>query len=147
MKLAPFPVWLAISISSVVSGAGSQAGPDAGQAAPASPKREMPAEVELSGTIRTKTKPKHLMAYVSKEPCHPSRGPEGALGSVRIDPNVSMNFFIEIFVPQGSTGHVCAAAMDAQGKVVELGAHAKNPLTFRGRGEVTFSGLMIDLRP
>ncbi len=58
-----------------------------------------------------------------------------------------MNFFLEVFVPQGSTGHVCGAGYDEHDKLVLFGAYSGNPLTFRGEGEVTFSQVSVTLVP
>ncbi len=133
--------------------------PDKGSASPADtgsrpqpgvesgkPALEDRAEVEITGTLKVATKPAQLFAFVSKSACNPRQIEQG-LGSVTIDPNVATNFFIEIFVPQGSTGHVCGAALDEQGNVIAFGAYPKNPLTFRGKGEVTFSNVVFVLKP
>ncbi len=98
------------------------------------------------GTLKVEPKPPKLVAFVSKEACNPNRM-EKPLGAVTIDPNVSTNFFIEIFVPQGSTGNVCGAAMDKEGNIIAFGAYEKNPLTFRGKGEVTFGKVIVPLKP
>ena len=105
------------------------------------------AEVEITGTLKASTRPQKLIAFVSTDRCDPKKGATDALRSVIIDANVSMNFFLEIFVPQGSTGHVCGAGYDKDGKVVLFGAYPGNPLTFRGKGEVTFSQVTVPLEP
>jgi len=108
---------------------------------------EAKAEVEITGTLKAPLRTKKLMAYVAKHPCDPKLGAKQALRAVAIDPNVSMNFFLEIFVPQGSTGHVCGAGYDERDKLLLFGAYSGNPLTFRGKGEVTFSQVSVSLEP
>ncbi|HME90581.1 MAG TPA: hypothetical protein VKE49_04105, partial [Myxococcaceae bacterium] len=104
---------LLISISFFLFASDAVSSPDAGatrpaesaqraQAAPGKPGRDDRAEVEITGTLKVATKPAKLLAFVSKGACNPKKIDE-ALGSVNIDPNVATNFFIEIFVPQGST--------------------------------------------
>jgi len=105
------------------------------------------AEVEITGTLKTPMRVQKLIAFVGTGPCDPKKGSRDALRSVAIDQNVSPNFFLEIFVPQGSRGHVCGAGYDKEGKMVLFGAYAGNPLTFRGKGEVTFSQVTIALEP
>lgn len=108
---------------------------------------EAKAEVEITGTLKAPMRTKKFMAYVAKHPCDPKLGTKHALRTVAIDPNVSMNFFLEIFVPQGSTGYVCGAGYDERDKLVLFGAYSGNPLTFRGKGEVTFSQVSVSLEP
>ncbi len=103
------------------------------------------AEVEISGTLQIAQRPSRLFAFVSRKACDPKRIEKDIIGSVRIDPFVGKNFFIEVFVPQGSTGSVCGAAMDEKGNIISFGAYRKNPLTFRGKGEVTFGDVVIPL--
>jgi hypothetical protein len=108
---------------------------------------EAKAEVEITGTLKAPMRTKKFVAFVAKEPCDPKVGTKKALHTVAIDPNVSMNFFLEVFVPQGSTGHVCGAGYDEHEKLVLFGAYSGNPLTFRGEGEVTFSQVTVTLAP
>jgi hypothetical protein len=105
------------------------------------------AEVEITGTLKAPMRTKKFVAFVAKEPCDPKVGAKKALHTVAIDPNVSMNFFIEVFVPQGSTGHVCGAGYDEHDKLVLFGAYSGNPMTFRGEGEVSFSQVTVTLAP
>lgn len=111
------------------------------------PQARSEAEVEITGTLKAPIRTKKFVAFVSKEPCDPKAGAKKALRTVAIDPNVSMNFFLEVFVPQGSTGHVCGAGYDEHDKLVLFGAYSGNPMTFRGTGEVTFSQVNVDLEP
>ncbi len=108
---------------------------------------EEKAEVEITGTLKAPMRTKKFVAFVAKEPCDPKVGAKKALRTVAIDPNVSMNFFVEVFVPQGSTGHVCGAGYDEHDKLVLFGAYSGNPLTFRGKGEVSFSQVTVTLEP
>jgi hypothetical protein len=108
---------------------------------------EAKAEVEITGTLKAPMRTKKFVAFVAKEPCDPKVGAKKSLHTVAIDPNVSMNFFLEVFVPQGSTGHVCGAGYDEHNKLVLFGAYSGNPLTFRGEGEVTFSQVSVTLAP
>ncbi len=103
------------------------------------------AEVEISGTLRLSQKPARLFVFVSRKACDPGLTEKDIVGSVRIDPFVGTNFFIEVFVPQGTKGNVCAAALDEKGRIVAFGAYPKNPLTFRGEGEVSFGGVNFPL--
>jgi|SRR5215471_20049026 len=118
--------------------------PDAGASAVAAGGS---AEVEITGTLKAPLRVQKLLAFVSTGPCDSKKGARDALRSVAIDPNVSANFFLEIFVPQGSKGYVCGAGYDKDGKLVLFGAYGGNPLTFRGKGEVTFSQVTIALEP
>jgi hypothetical protein len=104
------------------------------------------AEVEISGTLQIAERPARLFAFVSRKACDPNQIEKDIIGSVRIDPFVGKNFFIEVFVSQGSTGSVCGAAMDDKGNITSFGAYPKNPLTFRGKGEVTFGDVNIALQ-
>jgi hypothetical protein len=108
---------------------------------------EAKAEVEITGTLKAPMRTKKFVAFVATEPCDPKVGAKKALHTVAIDPNVSMNFFLEVFVPQGSTGHVCGAGYDERDKLVLFGAYSGNPLTFRGEGEVSFSQVSVTLAP
>ena len=110
------------------------------------PASDKPAEVEISGTLKISERPARLFVFVSRKPCDARLVSEDIIGSVKIDPFVSTNFFIEVFVPQGSRGNVCGAALDEKGSVIALGGHKKNPLTFRGEGEVTFGNVIIPLQ-
>ena len=129
------------------------AGQGGGQVAPNSDAGVSPAaaggsaEVEITGTLKAPVRAQRLLAFVGTDPCDPKKGARDALRSVSIDPNVSTNFFLEIFVPQGSRGHVCGAGYDKDGRMILFGAYGRNPLTFRGKGEVTFSQVTIALEP
>lgn len=107
---------------------------------------ETPAEVEITGSVESRVQAKKFVVFAAKEPCDAIRGTTGAWGKVGIDPNVSMSFFLEIFVPQGTVGHICGAAFDEHDKLVGIGAYAKNPVTFEGTGEVSIAQVVIPLK-
>ncbi len=107
---------------------------------------EPPAEIEITGSVQSKVKAKKFVVFAAKERCDATRGTTGAWQKVGIDPNVSMSFFLEIFVPQGTVGHICGAAFDENDKLVGFGAYAKNPVTFQGTGEVSIAGVVIPLK-
>lgn len=117
---------------------------DAGSAARSA--AEDRAEVEITGTLKIAAKPAKLIAFVSRRPCS-VKHLDDALGTVTVDPNVATNFFIEIFVPQGTTGHICAAGLDGSGNAIAFGSYSKNPVTFRGKGEISIAGVIINLKP
>jgi hypothetical protein len=53
--------------------------------------------------------------------------------------------FAEYFPPQGSSGHLCAYGFDAEGRVIAVAAYAKNPVSFKGEGEVIFEHVDLTL--
>jgi len=112
----------------------------------ASKPTEPPAEIEITGSVESQVKAKKFVVFAAKEPCDAIRGTTGAWGKVGIDPNVSMSFFLEIFVTQGTVGHICGAAFDEHDKLVGIGAYAKNPVTFEGTGEVSIARVVIPLK-
>src|SRR5712664_2062180 len=85
--------------------------------------------VRCEGTLRSKGGSEEVTAYR------------------RDRPECFDELFLEVFVPQGSTGHVCGAGYDEHDKLVLFGAYSGNPLTFRGEGEVTFSQVSVTLVP
>jgi hypothetical protein len=149
-----FSIALAISQSAAAEGTTAGKPADGGIPLPAAskaprgppkPLEESLAEVEISGTLQLSQKPARLFVFVSRKACDPGLTEKDIVGLVRIDPFVGTNFFIEVFVPQGSKGNVCGAALDDKGKIVAFGAYPKNPLTFRGEGEVSFGGVIFPL--
>src|SRR5215813_10884246 len=100
------------------------------------PASDKPAEVEISGTLKISERPARLFVFVSRKPCDARLVSEDIIGSVKIDPFVSTNFFIEVFVPQGSRGNVCGAGRKGQrhrvGRAQKESAHVPR----RGRGDV-----------
>jgi hypothetical protein len=148
---------IALAISQSAAAEGTTAGkpvdggspPPAASKAPRGPPKppldEGLAEVEISGTLKISEKPARLFVFVTRKACDPGLNEKDIVGSVRIDPFVGTNFFIEVFVPQGSKGNVCAAALDEKGRITAFGGYPKNPLTFRGEGEVSFGGVIFPL--
>jgi hypothetical protein len=135
---APVPT---ASVDAGTTAAGS--GPPSAKPLP----RDLEAEVEISGSLQISKRPARLFAFLSKSACDPKRIESELIGAVQIDPYVSRNFFIEVFVPQGSTGNICGAALDEKGNIIAFGSFGKNPLTFKGKGEVTFGNVLIPLKP
>jgi hypothetical protein len=103
-----------------------------------SKKAEGAAEVEILGTVTGPVKAARFRAFVTREPCDMNRTAVTALGKADLVPETSKTFFIEIFVPQNSTGHLCVLALDGRGQEIGFGAARENPMTFAGKGEVTF---------
>jgi hypothetical protein len=101
------------------------------------------AEVEMSGMIESSAGGR-LVFFVAAEPCDVER-PVKVLGS-KMPLQAAGSFFHEIFVPQGTMGHICAAAVDGD-KVVGLGRERRNPFKMQGRGEVDIHGLKIVVEP
>jgi hypothetical protein len=130
--------------------------PKAPAAAPAAQVRSEPgkggkaaagqAEVELFGNLDVSRAPgKKVVLFVSKEACDSA---QLTLLASMTPPNPGPpNFFIEFFPLQGDTGHLCAVSLDEQGRVVGAAAHPKNPLTFKGEGEVVFDKIDLKLEP
>lgn len=140
----PIPkIFLCLSIAGALSSA--LAASKIPRGPPKPPLDNAMAEVEISGTLRLSQKPARLFVFVSRKACDPGLTEKDIVGSVRIDPFVGTNFFIEVFVPQGTKGNVCAAALDEKGRITAFGAYPKNPLTFRGEGEVSFGGVNFPL--
>jgi hypothetical protein len=76
------------------------------------------------------------VVFVSPQPCESDEAAQAKYGAAPAQ--VGRPTFIEVFVPQGSKGYVCAAALDAAGKLVGLGSAEQNPLNLAGDGEVQF---------
>ena len=104
------------------------------------------AEVELFGTLdATRVHGEKVILYVSQEPCG-----EVAVTvlATLVPPNPGPpTFFLEFFPAQGATGYLCAVMLDAKGEVVGAAEHPKNPLTFKGEGEVVFEKISLTLEP
>jgi len=112
------------------------------------PAQQMPAEaeVEVIGKLTGAPPETDLRVSISKRPCAAadSGEPYGVERTKNLGP--TSPYFIEVFVPQGSTGHVCAWSLK-DGKVVAFGASARNPITMRGLGEVMFTEMELPLQP
>jgi hypothetical protein len=93
------------------------------------------AEVEVSGTFdKGTTTPKSVQIVVLDTPCLPV--PAGAKVMAHEAAAASGQFFVELFVPQGTNGHICLYGLDENGKVVAAAAWGKNPFVMKGEGEV-----------
>jgi hypothetical protein len=112
------------------------------------PPPQMPteAEVEVIGKLTGVLPETDLRVTVAKKPCSASDSgePYGVERLKNLGP--TSPFFIEVFVPQGSTGHVCAYALK-DGKVLAFGTSARNPITMQGMGEVMFTDMELPLQP
>lgn len=106
------------------------------------------AEVEFMGQVTAKgLKAKQYLIFISKQPCDLKAATVQHFGSTVIPYGDSQNFFIEVFVPQGATGYVCAAALDQDRRAIAQGTYEKNPLKMEGEGEVIFDQLHLQLQP
>jgi hypothetical protein len=96
------------------------------------------AEVELGGRIDNRPAFKgDVHAWVTDGPCW--QPATRSLGTAKAQPDGS--FFIEVFVPQGTPLWVCTATADGSAS----GALEKAPLSGKGLGEVSYSGLHLTL--
>ncbi|MEN9797011.1 MAG: hypothetical protein RL653_707 [Pseudomonadota bacterium] len=112
----------------------------------AAPPLPAEAEVEVIGAIDGAPAGAELRVLVARTPCSPKdTGAPWGVERLRNTGSPSP-FFIEVFVPQGATGHVCAYAVKDK-KVVAFGAWDKNPVTMRGAGEVMFTDVQLRLEP
>jgi len=94
------------------------------------------AEVELLVEVQSEVEAPRTFIFISPEPCDAPDAARKKFGGM--DARKVGRTFVEIFVPQGTIGYACAAAFDAQGRLVGLGGAADNPLHMEGKGEVTF---------
>jgi hypothetical protein len=105
-------------------------------------------EVEFLGNFDPgKVKAKRYVIYISKEPCDPIPAEITRLGAMEFVIGNPPNYFLEIFPPQGSTGHICAVGLDESGKIVGVAKAAKNPVAMKGEGEVIFDKMDLTLKP
>jgi hypothetical protein len=95
-----------------------------------------PAEVEMRVDIDSSFDAGRTLLFISREPCDSPKAGTAKFGTMRGAKGHPT--FIEIFVPQGSTGYTCAAAYDDAGNMIGLGSAPDNPHTFAGIGEVQF---------
>jgi hypothetical protein len=104
--------------------------------APAPPKPRM-AEVEMVVAVQSDLDGGKSLLFVSPEPCDSPHAGEKKYGATAAQ--LTGTTFIEVFVPQGSSNYVCAAAFDDSGNLTGLGSAEGNPLRMSGEGEVRFS--------
>ncbi len=108
------------------------------------PQPEAPAEVEFSGEIDVgKLKPARVVFLVTKGPCEATSEELEVLEQQDMSPG---KMFTEMFFPQGTVANLCAIALDAKGQLVGFAAHAKNPVTFQGEGEVEIKDVLLKVQ-
>ena len=101
------------------------------------------AEVEFFGEVDTgKLKPARIVFLVTKGPCEATSEELEVLEQMDVSPG---KLFTEMFFPQGTVANLCALALDAKGQQVGFAAHAKNPVTFQGEGEVEIKDVVLKL--
>ncbi len=101
------------------------------------------AEVEFFGTVLPgKVKAAKTIFVVMPEACAPVPTEIHPYGQEAL---ASEKLFAEYFPPQGVTGHICAYGLDADGKVIAVATYAKNPVSFKGEGEVIFGNVDLTL--
>jgi hypothetical protein len=111
--------------------------------ASAEPESGAKAEVEIRGTLESKQPAAGFKIFVSPKPCAELGG---AIGPTT-PRNAPGEFFLEIFVPQGTQGYVCAVSLNAKGEVTGVASYASNPITMKGVGEVEFTGVTLKVEP
>jgi hypothetical protein len=81
---------------------------------------------------------------VQNEPCLPvPEKPTRHGESVLTTPG---KFFTELFVAQGTMGHVCLYGLDERGKVVGAAAWEKNPTKMEGQDDLVFPDIKLTLQ-
>ena len=114
-------------------------------AGPPMPVAETPAEVEVLGVITGIPKDATVYISVSKKACKADDAELEVFGREQsLNP---ANFFIEVFVPQGSEGFLCVYALNKDNKLVAFGTGDKNPMKMQGHGEVMFPDTKVVLKP
>jgi hypothetical protein len=101
------------------------------------------AEVEITGVLESKQPAASFKIFVSPKPCAELASPVGA-AAPRNEPG---QFFLEIFVPQGTQGYICAVSLNAKAEITGVASYPGNPITMQGVGEVTFSGVTLKVEP
>jgi hypothetical protein len=102
------------------------------------------AEVEILGAITGAPDKSTVVVTVSKKECKANDDALDIFGQVLA--RAPASFFIEVFVPQGSTGYLCVYALQGD-QVVAFGTGDKNPMVMKGDGEVMFGGTKVALKP
>ena len=107
------------------------------------PQPPAPVEVEFTGDIDVgKLKPARIVFVVSKSPCEATSEELEVLEQQDVNAG---KLFTEMFFPQGTVANLCAIALDAKGQQVGFAAHAKNPVTLQGEGEVEIKDVVLKL--
>lgn len=111
-------------------------------AAPPPAKR---AEVEFVGQWKRNGIESATVEFVAqKEPCLPIPAKPTTLGTHPFT-TPEGRFLAEFFVEQGTVGHACLYAKDAQGVIVAAASYEKNPVTMQGEGEVVIGPMTLEL--
>jgi hypothetical protein len=104
------------------------------------------AEVEMFGKWQPGTVKARRVVFVAQaEPCLPPPANPKRWGETALEKPGSL--FAEYFIPQSSVGHLCLYAFDKKGKVIGTAGYARNPVTFRGEGEVVIQDIELRLEP
>src|SRR5262249_20936107 len=115
---------------------------------PGAPVRSPQAEVEISGEVALgAVKATTVRVYASREACSAWSKGGPLLGKTRVLPASTPLFMLEVFVPQGTLGHVCGLALDEANQVVGTATYEKNPVAMKGEGEVMVSGVELRFTP
>ncbi|MDB4970772.1 MAG: hypothetical protein JWN44_6461 [Myxococcales bacterium] len=97
------------------------------------------AEVEVAGVVDNRAAFKgDVLAWITDAPCW--QPATKSFGSSKTQPNGA--FFMEVFVPQGTSLWVCAATADGSAS----GSDDKAPLAGKGLGEITYPGQHLTLK-
>ncbi len=104
------------------------------------------AEVEFSGEwSRNGVAAQKVLFVAQLEPCLPVPASPTRLGEEVMQHEGSL--FAEFFIPQGTVGHACLYGFGADGAVVAAASYEKNPLTWKGNGEVVVGPMKFLLAP
>lgn len=139
----PAPVAAPAPDAAVAPAAEADAGMVITQNVVPEPQPVQDAEVEFFGEVETgKLKPARIVFLVTKGPCEATSEELEVLEQMDVSPG---KLFTEMFFPQGTVANLCALALDAKGQQVGFAAHAKNPVTFEGEGEVEVKDVVLKL--
>src|SRR4029079_18826145 len=79
------------------------------------------AEVEITGQllpIPEKDRAKRYFVYITTAPCEPLSADVPLLAKHEVTPETEPRFMVEIFVPQGTKGYVCAVGLDESAQAI-----------------------------
>jgi hypothetical protein len=114
--------------------------------AKAAPVAESKAEVEFTGDWSRNGVTAEKVIFVAQlEPCLPVPAAPTRLGEEVMQREGPV--FAEFFIPQGTVGHACLYGLNAAGAVVAAASYEKNPLTWKGVGEVVVGPMKFALAP
>lgn len=110
--------------------------------APIAPPPPVNAEVEIGGKVQRPAGAKgEVKLWVTDGPCW--QPTTHALGDTKGTPD---NFFVEVFVKQGTPLWLCAALVDGNKPLSLYGQPDTLPLLGKGVGEVSFTNEQVTLR-